>query len=79
MARIGERAHRWTMSGERWIHLITDRGSALCGVTETRHWSVVESAVSCMECRALMELRALERSLTERRLAATIARLVQLA
>jgi hypothetical protein len=64
------------MSSERRIHLITDRGCALCGIVETRHWSTVESAVSCPECRALMELRALERNLTERRLASTIARIV---
>jgi hypothetical protein len=31
--------------------------------------------VTCLECRAFMALKALERNLTERRLAATIARL----
>lgn len=75
MAPEGGRAHRAGMASEL-VHLITDRGSALCGVTETRHWATVESAVSCDACRTLLKLRALERSLTERRLADTIARLV---
>jgi hypothetical protein len=48
----------------------------MCGVTETRRWAVRPSDASCPECRALTELRALERSLTERRLTETIERLV---
>jgi hypothetical protein len=62
------------MMAER-IHLCTDRGTALCGVHEPRHLSSAESSVTCLECRAFIALRALERSLTERRLQATIARL----
>jgi hypothetical protein len=63
------------MNTERPIHLSTEQGTALCGVHETRHLSPVTSAVTCLECRAFIQLKALERSLTERRLAATIARL----
>jgi hypothetical protein len=59
----------------RATHLLTDRGAAVCGVTETRRWAVRQADATCPECRALAELRALERSLTERRLAETIARL----
>ncbi len=64
------------MSTGHVTHLITDRGAALCGETESRHWSVVESGVSCPECRALLDLRSLERSLTERRVRVTIARIM---
>jgi hypothetical protein len=63
------------MTFEHVIHLCTDQGTALCGVVETRHLSSMESAVTCLECRAFLALKKLERSLTERRLAATIARL----
>ena len=74
MASPAARDHREGMSGERPIHLCTEHGTALCGTAETRHVSAVASAVTCLECRAFMQLRALERNLTERRLAATIAR-----
>jgi hypothetical protein len=57
------------------IHLLVDSGAALCGVPDPRRWTLRPSEVSCQECRALAQLRALERSLTERRLAATIERL----
>jgi hypothetical protein len=60
----------------RTTHLLTDRGVAVCGFTESRRWAVRPSDASCPECRALAELRALERSLTERRLTETIERLV---
>lgn len=60
---------------EQAIHLCNDRGAALCGVQEARHLASSQAAVTCVECRAFIALRALERSLGERRLAATIARL----
>jgi hypothetical protein len=60
---------------ERSIHLSNDRGTALCGVQETRHLSPLEASVTCLECRAFIALKALERSLSERRLTATIARI----
>jgi hypothetical protein len=63
------------MTSEHVIHLCTDHGTALCGVVETRHLSSQESGVTCLECRAFLALKKLERNLTERRLAATIARL----
>lgn len=63
------------MSSEHTIHLSTDRGAALCGVSEARNLSAIRSSVTCLECRAFMALKALERNLTERRLAATIARI----
>ncbi len=66
------------MTAANPIHLCTDHGTALCGVAEARNLSSRDSAVTCLECRAFMALRALERSLTERRLAATIARLTAL-
>ncbi len=75
MAGARAEVHREAMIAERPIHLCTDRGTALCGIHEARHLSSVQSAVTCLECRAFMALKALERSLTERRLAATIARL----
>jgi hypothetical protein len=63
------------MKPARSIHLSTDHGTALCGVPEARHLSSQDAAVTCLECRAFMALRAIERNLSERRLAATIARL----
>ncbi len=60
---------------ERSVHLCTDRGTALCGVQEARHLSSAETSVTCLECRAFLALKALERCLTERRLQATIARI----
>lgn len=63
------------MTGEHPIHFSTEHGTALCGIADARHVTAVASSVTCLECRAFMQLRALERNLTERRLAATIARL----
>lgn len=65
------------MSPRRAIHLLTDHGTALCGIGETLHGTVAEAAVSCSECRAFLQLRAIERNLTERRLARTIARVLE--
>ena len=76
MASAAPRPHPGGVSPLRATHLLTDRGTALCGVTETRRWALRPSEASCPECRALAELRALERSLTERRLAETIERLM---
>jgi hypothetical protein len=75
MARSGVEADRDVMTSEHSIHFCGEHGRAMCGVVETRHLSRLESAVTCLECRAFMALKALERNLTERRLAATIARL----
>lgn len=74
MVRSAERIQSEVMA-ERPIHLCTDRGTALCGVQEPRHLSPLQSSVTCLECRAFLALKALERNLTERRLAATIARI----
>lgn len=75
MAGLRAGAHRGAMSTEHAIHLCTDEGKALCGHPELLHLSTAASEVTCLECRAFMALRALQRNLTERRLAATIARL----
>lgn len=68
-------AHRGAMSTEHAIHLRTDQGKALCGLPDTLQLSAAGREVTCLECRAFMALRALQRNLSERRLAATIARL----
>jgi hypothetical protein len=76
MVRRARRAQSEAMMmAERSVHLCTDRGTALCGVQETLHLSSLEASVTCLECRAFIALKAIERNLTERRLAATIARL----
>lgn len=60
------------MQDPRATHLFTESGS-LCGTTEVDDWTLVESRVSCLTCRAILELRALKQRQAERRVVVTLA------